>query len=880
MRQVLLTNEGVKVARMPAPTIEAGSVLIRVEYSMISVGTEVAGLRKPDLEPSTTLGQAKVISAQARRYFHKAITNPRLAAARIKKIGNRYLSRLIQEHSSKRSVDAPLNELLWQKQNADEFIAGEGGIQITTDGSDWHYQAITSFFQIPEGNLVAIDIAGEIKTGKILVGILDELGEKWLSNRVLLPGQLNDRLIFDPRGASGAKLVISNAQGGSSKASFEKFSVLTVSPSPDGVPLSEMEEIGWNLGYSAAGTVVSVGEGVSDIFPGDRVACGGAGKANHADFVLVPRNLLARVPDGCETRWASTTTIGAIALQGVRRAQPVLGERICVIGLGMLGQLTVQLLRASGCQVLGIDLDKRRVERAKSLGMEFGVSDPLDLARVVRDFTSGQGVDRTLITAATKSDTVINSAMEVTRRRGTVVIVGDIGMHIERAHFYRKEIDLLMSTSYGPGRYDSKYEEQGIDYPFAYVRWTLNRNMQSYMELIASGRLNIASLVDVFAPVDDATALYNNLANSKEPPMGVIFEYKAKENFDETEEGTSVHLRGSRTDQTGKVNYVLVGAGAYGIAMLVPMLDKHQDRFFLRGVVSRDTIRGGNFVRDRRLGVFSSNLDDVVNDADNHMVVIATRHIDHTQQVVCALKAGKHVFVEKPLAINWEQLNSVVTCYESLNIKPVLMVGFNRRFSPAVKALKEVLIGRTSPLMINYRLNGGYIPLDHWIQNDQGGGRNIGEACHMYDVFRSLIGTQVVSAAATGINPGGKPYLPSDNFTASMSYGDGSVASLFYTALGPKQGLPKERIEVFCDGEAYIIDDFKQLIRASNSEVIWSSNEVDKGQSTQMSELADSLYKKGVAPIPFEEIIETTALALFVEDMLYGRSSPLDLDDF
>lgn len=874
MRQVLLTNEGVKIARMPAPAVEPGSVLIRIEYSMISVGTEVAGLRKPTPEATSALSQAKEITSFASRYLRKAVTNPRAAAARLKGIGSRYISRLMPENAPARLPDTPVDGLEWYKDNATEFVAENGGIRWISDDSDWQYQAHTAPFKIPAGYQVAVDIQGEAKSGKLAIGILDDQGTKWLGNRVILPGEMSDRLIFDPQGASAAKLVVSNAQGGVTQANFSRISIVLVAPNPDGGPHSEMDEMGWNLGYSAAGVVIAVGDGIGDLFPGDRVACGGAGKANHADYVLVPRNLVARVPAGCDTKWAATTTIGTIALQGVRRAQPVLGERICVMGLGLLGQLTVQLLRASGCQVFGLDIDPSRVERAKSLGMESGTSDPAEFARMVRDFTGGQGADRTLITAATKSDAVINSAMEATRRRGTVVIVGDIGMHIERTHFYRKEIDLLMSTSYGPGRYDSRYEEQGLDYPFAYVRWTLNRNMQSYMELIAAGRLNIAELVDIVAPVDDAPDLYNTLANSKEAPLGVLLEYTQQEGLPESPDSTTVHLKGARTAQQGKMNYVLVGAGAYGQSMLVPMMDKHQDRFFLRGVVSRDAIRGGNFVRDRRLEVFASELDPVLQDVDTHMLVIATRHCDHARQVVACLRAGKHVFVEKPLAITWEELDDVVNCYESLTNPPLLMVGFNRRFSPAIQALKHALVGRTSPLVINYRLNGGYIPLDHWIQTAQGGGRNLGEACHMYDVFRSLAGAPVVSVEAMGINPGDKPYLPSDNFSATIAYQDGSIGNLVYTALGPKKGLPKERIEVFCDGEAYIVDDFKQLTKASTGEVLWSATEVDKGQSFQMNALAHALVSGSPAPIAFEEIAETTAVSLYIEDLLFGRVTP------
>ena len=878
MRQVLLANNSIKVARMPAPSVEDGMVLVRVEFSMISMGTELAGIRRTqEVESGSAIDQAREIGTVAGRYLRKAVLNPRRAASRLKRIAEQRISRILPAKEPERRPDLTVANLTWVRDNATELDASGETLQIASDESDWQYQAHTGAFGLEPGYQVAVDLRGSIECGKMAIGILDETGSKWLGNRTLLPGALDDRLVFDCHGASGAILVISNAQGGLTKANFSMIGVTLIPPDPAGIPHNEMDETGWNLGYSASGVVVAVGGGVHDFQPGDRVACSGAGRANHADYILVPRNLTCRAPAGCDIRWAATTTIGTIAMQGVRRAQPTLGEWICVIGLGLLGQITVQLLRAAGCRVIGIDPDQMRVDRAKSLGLEAGTSNPETLHRLVRDLTQGQGVDRTLITAATKSDAVINMAMEVTRRRGSVIIVGDVGLHLERASFYRKEIDLLMSTSYGPGRYDSRYEEGGVDYPFAYVRWTLNRNMQSYMELIASGRLNIEALVDVIAPVDQAADVYNRLATSKIAPIGVLLEYSGSAaHHTEPLEATSVRLQGARTAQSGKINYVLVGAGAYGQSMLVPMMDKRQDCFFLRGVVSRDSVRGGNFVRERRLEVFSSNLDSVLADPNTHMVVIATRHCDHARQTKAALRAGKHVFVEKPLAVTWQELDEIVTCYEQLESKPLLMVGFNRRFSPAVQTLKSVLAQRTSPLVINYRLNGGYIPLDHWIQTEQGGGRNIGEACHMYDVFRALSGKPAVSISATSINPSGHPYLPTDNFAATVAYEDGSIGNLVYTAMGPKKGLPKERIEVFCDGEAYVVDDFKSLIKASTGEVLWSATEADKGQSNQMSLIADALMKGLDAPLGLEEILETTAVSLYIEDQLLGRVSPND----
>ncbi|MGH9143731.1 MAG: bi-domain-containing oxidoreductase, partial [Vicinamibacterales bacterium] len=634
--------------------------------------------------------------------------------------------------------------------------------------------------------------------------------------------------------------------------------------------VSDMSAQGWAIGYSVAGEVVAVGEGIADLAAGDLVAAAGAGQANHAEYVAVPRNLVCRLPPRCDVKSAASATVGAIAMQGVRRAAPQLGERVAVLGLGLIGQITIQLLKAAGCRVIGLDLDAQRVARAIALGLDAGASDVETFKALVRDGTQGRGADRTLMTAATKSNAVVNLAMEVTRAKGTVVIVGDVGLHVDRAIFYRKEIDLLMSTSYGPGRYDAVYEAEGQDYPYAYVRWTLNRNMQAYLELVAAGKVNFDALVDRTLAIDQAPATYGELAKAADAlPLGVLIDYADAAAADP--DPSRVTLTGHRRTPVDRINYALVGAGAFGTAMLVPQMRKRADRYFLRGVVSRTGTQGSNFARDNQVEILTSDLDVVLRDPDFHLVVIATRHRDHADQVVRSLAAGKHVFVEKPLAVTWEGLAQVVDARAARTDAPMLMVGFNRRFSPALQALKERLNGRRAPLMIQYRLNAGYIPLDHWVHGSDGGGRNIGEACHMYDVFRFLTGAPARSIAAAAIDPHGLPYARNDNFTATIAYEDGSIASLMYTALGPKAGLGKEHITVFCDGEAFIVDDFKRLTRASDGSVLWQSSEPDKGHFEELSRLADAIAAGDAAPIPFEELVETSTVALEVENQIFGH---------
>jgi predicted dehydrogenase/threonine dehydrogenase-like Zn-dependent dehydrogenase len=746
MRQLLMNMSGVVVARMPRPIVQPGTVLIRVDYSLVSVGTEVAPLRPAGVAaPDTPAIERGLDRARLLQHYASAsLRDPRKAARRLSQIVERRVFRARQ-------------------------------------------------------------------TAAATVGVL--------------------------------------------------------APSP---AASDLNAQGWAIGYSVAGEVVAVGDGIHDLAAGDLVAAAGAGQANHAAYVNVPRNLVCRVPAGCDVRQAASATVGAIAMQGVRRAAPQLGERVAVVGLGLIGQITVQLLKASGCRVIGLDLEPERVRRAMALGLDTGASDVDTFKAMVRDSSGGHGADRTLMTAATKSHTVVNLAMEITRAKGVVVIVGDVGLNVDRAAFYRKEIDLLMSTSYGPGRYDAHYEAEGHDYPYAHVRWTLNRNMQAYLELVANRQMNFEALVDRVVPIDEAPATYTELAKAEGAlPLGVLIHYPDEP---ETEpQPTRITLGGHRRAPLDRINYALVGAGVFGTSMLVPQMRKRADRYFLRGVVSRTGTEGSNFARDNQVEILTSDLDAVLEDPGFHLVVIATRHHDHADQVARSLAAGKHVFVEKPLAITWEGLARVAEAYSARPDANMLMVGFNRRFSPALQLLKARLKDRRSPLMIQYRLNAGYIALDHWVHGALGGGRNVGEACHMYDVFRFLTGAPARSVDAAAIDPGQQPYARNDNFAATITYADGSVASLVYTALGPKTGLGKEHITVFCDGDAFIVDDFKKLTKASDGSVLWESGEPDKGHFEELSRFGDAIAASGDAPIPFDELVEASSIALYVEDLIHGH---------
>ena len=899
MRQILLSSSGAVLARVPRPSVVAGTVLVKVHFSLVSTGTELAPLKAVAAGPAGTVADNSVLrlALRAPYYVGKAIENPGLAWQRASGIFHRQSLRLkhrlvptgAASDESKTLAALPPDALQlvagsampiqWRKGAAAHLTTDAGGrTALETDGQAGVYQATSQPVAVPVGHALKIVTRGRAEIGRFVLGILSADRSRWL-HQFAVDDDFAEDLLVDIRGAGFVWLVWSLAEPvpagkGLAKIALECLTVEAVTHSEDAPKLDEMSDVGWGVGYSAAGEVIAVGDGVRDIRVGDFVACGGAGQANHADYISVRQNLVAPIPEGCPVDLAATCTVGAIALQGVRRAEPRLGETVCVVGLGLLGLMTCQMLKANGCIVLGLDPSEDRVARALTLGVHAAATTPDRFLEQTLHATGGHGADATIITAAAKSDALINHAMKTTRRKGRVVIVGDIGLSMERADLYRKEIDVLISTSYGPGRYDPIYENEGIDYPYSYVRWTQNRNMRAYLSLVSSKSIDIRALIDEVVSADDAPAAYKRLAaDSSKSPVGVLIQYSAGRSSPAAETpDTLIQLAGHRGQKSGRIGYVLAGAGAFGTSMLVPQMDKRKDRFDLRGVVSRDAVRGGNFARQRQIEFLGSDLVEVTKRSDVDLVVIATRHDQHAAQTVQSLKAGKHVFVEKPLALTWDQLDAVRSAFAARTVPALLMVGFNRRFAPAALALKNELKGRSAPMVIHYRLNGGFIPRESWIQGGEGGGRNLGEACHMYDFFRAMTGAQVTSISANSIAPGSSAYLVNDNFSATLTYADGSLATLTYTANGPKTGLPKERVEVFCDNKAFVLDNFSSLSEYPSGKLVWSSDEMDKGHFEELSQFGD-LIASGAAegPITVDEIFETTAVALHIEDLLQGR---------
>jgi predicted dehydrogenase/threonine dehydrogenase-like Zn-dependent dehydrogenase len=608
---------------------------------------------------------------------------------------------------------------------------------------------------------------------------------------------------------------------------------------------------GLPTGYSAAGVVVAVGDEVEGFAVGDRVACAGAGIANHAELIDVPVNLAVRVPDGLALADAATVTLGAIALQGVRRAAPTLGEAVGVIGLGILGQLTVQLLRANGCRALVTDLDPARVAQAVAHGGEDASG---DFAERCRALTGGFGADAVIVTAATASSEPMHDAAQACRRKGRVVIVGDVGLELRRSDLYAKELDVVMSTSYGPGRYDDVYELEGQDYPLGYVRWTENRNMAEYLRLLCDGALRLDDLDRREYPVEEAQRAF------ADKPLLALLEYPERGEA----ESRTLRLR-SLPARAGVVRVALVGAGAFAQGSHVPNLLKLRDRFEVRAVMSRTGSTAKAVANRVEAAYATTSLDEVLADDDVDLVLISTRHDLHARQALQALEAGKHVFVEKPLALNEEELAAIEAFFAGRDA-PLLMTGFNRRFSPAAVRARELLAGRASPLVADYRMNAGFIPLDHWVHGPEGGGRNIGEACHIYDLFLSLVGAPVESVSATAIRADGTSLAANDNFTATIGYGDGSVCTLTYTALGNRDH-PKERLEVFADGMVLTLDDYKSLAVAGRGSG-WRGTTQQKGHLEELQALARAVRDGGGWPIPLEEQLQAMRVAFAVESQV------------
>ncbi len=627
------------------------------------------------------------------------------------------------------------------------------------------------------------------------------------------------------------------------------------------------------LGYSSAGQVVAVGGLVKGIKPGDRVACGGAGYANHAELASVPKNLVVKIPDNVSDEDAAFTTVGSIALQGVRLAEPKLGETFLVLGLGLLGQITVQLLRANGCHVIGTDLDPELVSLSEKFGAT-GLQPGSDIVTACNELTSGHGVDGVLVCAGTSSNQPIELCGEVTREKGRVVVIGAVKMDIPREDYFKKEISIVISRSYGPGRYDPNYEEAGNDYPLSYVRFTEQRNMQTFLELVAQNKLDFQSLITHRFELDEAAEAYGLIeGQKKEPYLGIVMNYGKSSLL--KRHSSIINLKPSAIDKN-KIALSFYGAGNYATATLLPIL-KNQNSVAFSGLVTASGRTAQGVAEQFDFSYCAGNYSDILSDQTD-AVVIATKHDTHATAVIEALNSGKNVYVEKPLGLTVEELKRVNEAYEKTGDRQV-MVGFNRRFSPLTLAVNEHFSNVKSPLVITIRTNAGAIPMDHWIQDPKlGGGRMIGEGCHFIDLASSIARSLPISVYAVSTNKQNKSAMLNDNVIVTLTFANGSIATIIYTADGSK-AMEKEYVEVFGGGRSAIIEDFKQATFYSgdldkNNKKLSSQ---DKGQKAMLTKWLAGL-KNGEPCVSYETIMANSlATILAVESMTINQPLSVDL---
>jgi len=613
------------------------------------------------------------------------------------------------------------------------------------------------------------------------------------------------------------------------------------------------------LGYSTAGVVMASMDTNNKFLPGDRVACAGQDYASHAEVVSVPQNLVAKIPDNVSFEEAAFTTLGAIALQGIRQADTKLGDNVCVIGLGLLGQLTTQMLKANGCRVFGIDLSPDLVELALKTGTDQAMLRNNDnLITAIENFTNGHGFDKIIITAAAPTNDPIELSAVIARKKGIIVVVGAVKMDIPRdPDFYRKELELKMSTSYGPGRYDVNYEENGQDYPYAYVRWTEQRNMEAFLQLLSQKKIDVKVLISHIFDIDKAQKAYDIvLGKTKEKHLGILLKYTDDKEKNRTRFNVNNHPQ-------KEINIGVIGAGSFAQNYIIPNAKSFGVSFDT--VVTSKGITSKNVAQKFGFNNATTNPDDVFKNEQINTVFIATPHNTHAQYVLDAIASGKHVFVEKPLAMNPEELESIKKAIT--NFDKLLMVGYNRRFAPVSVALKKEFQDTGEPKIINIRVNAGFIPKEHWTQNEQiGGGRIIGEVCHFIDLMQFFTNTNPIKVYAENINTLNQKIKPDDNIAVVVKFDDGSIGNLIYTANGDKS-LPKELIEIFSGNKTGRIFDFRSGVIHKNNKA--HKLKLDgKGHKQEIYNFLDAIKNGKQAPIDFESLYLTTKTTFKILDSL------------
>lgn len=597
------------------------------------------------------------------------------------------------------------------------------------------------------------------------------------------------------------------------------------------------------LGYCNVGRVIAVGKGVEGFSIGDRVASNGP----HAEYVSVPKNLVVQIPEGVSDEEASFTVIGAIGLQGIRLANPTLGETVVVVGLGLIGLVTAQLLKTNGCRVIGFDYDNVKVELARKFGIDaVNPGEGIDQVGYVQNITGNIGADAVIITASNKSNEIISQSAKMSRKRGRIILVGVIGLDISRADFYEKELTFQVSCSYGPGRYDDQYEQKGQDYPLPFVRWTEKRNFETILNAIASGSIDVKSLITERVALDNYNEIYSDMNNGRS--IASILEYPDK---DSNEPNKSIRLNNAEfTRGQGVVG--IIGAGNFTSAMILPCLKKTPAK--LKYISSAGGLTGTVLAKKYNIANSTTDNNSILNDKDVDLVMVTTRHNAHASLVAQALDHGKHVFVEKPLALNLTELDQIIEATEKS--KKTVTVGFNRRFAPLAVKMKTLLGNSGSPMNIVATMNAGFIPSNVWVHDmEVGGGRIIGEACHFIDLISYITNSQVVSVCMNAM--GQHPLDNSDNASILLKYENGTNAVINYFANGSK-AYSKERVEVYHQERTLVLDNWRKLIGYGFKNFSSASSGQDKGHQSQFNLLIDAVTKGGNQIIPFDQIINTT----------------------
>lgn len=607
------------------------------------------------------------------------------------------------------------------------------------------------------------------------------------------------------------------------------------------------------LGYSNVGKVIAIGEGVTGFHVGDRVVSNGP----HAEFVMVAQNLCALIPESIGNEEASFTVLGAIALQGIRLCQPTIGETIVVIGLGIIGQLTAQILHNSGISVLAVDMDASRVQIAQQLGIEsVHLTENSDIVNYALNKSGGVGVDGVIITAATKSNKPIVQSAQMCRKRGRIVLVGVVGLDIPRNIFYEKELSFQISCSYGPGRYDPLYETKGHDYPIAYVRWTENRNFQTILQLIAQNKLQIPPLISDYFSLEEAQSAYDKIL-SKQKTLGVILNYKEKK-----EHTHKVHFITHKV-QTKEIAIGIIGAGVFSKRTLLPILQKQ--KVSLVGIASQQGLNASHLAKKHGIRYATSKYQDLLEDKNINTIFIATRHNLHAQIIEECFRYKKHVFVEKPLCINRDELQKISAVYQN-TVQCSLMIGFNRRFAPHSQKMRNLIANENAPKCIQITVNSGFLPPEHWLNDLQvGGGRIIGEGCHFIDLALFFAQSDICSVYATSIDDN------ADNVTVQLTFANNSMATIHYWSNGHKSHA-KEKVEIYCNGKILVLDNFKRLVGYGYPAFRkWNLSSQNKGHLNEIKAFCHSLHSK-TSCIPFGEIYQVTMASFAAMESLQTRN--------